>query len=264
MEKSKIYFKSCENMNEVNNESIQLMVTSPPYWNLKDYLVSNQIGYNERYNEYLNRINKVWREVFRTLKGDGIAIININTKFGRFNRISPNKSLIQIQNDFIYQMEKIGFILKDILIWHKSSGIPSKNNFSDHFEYFLIFSKNDSYKIKEDVSNFMDYRLNVKMTKSINIWNINKKAGNLAKKHMIHPAIFPVELIGRLIKMFTEEGDIVLDPFMGSGTSLIASILNERTCVGYELNNKEYLELIKFRLGDYNISLKNIDFFTQN
>lgn len=264
MERSKIYFKSCENMKEVNNESIQLMVTSPPYWNLKDYLVRNQIGYNERYKEYLIRINNVWREAFRILKKNGIAIININTKFGRFNRISPNKSLIQIQNDFISQMEKLGFILKDILIWHKSSGIPSKNNFSDHFEYFLIFSKNGLYKINKDISNFIDYKLNIKINKPLNVWNINKKAGNLAKKHMIHPAIFPVEFIDRLIKMFTEEKDLILDPFMGSGTTLIASILNKRTCVGYELNDKEYLELIKFRLRDYKISPENIDFVTQN
>lgn len=263
MEKSRIYFKSCEDMSEIENESIQLMVTSPPYWKLKDYLVSNQIGYNERYYKYISRLLRVWNEVFRIVKKDGISIININTKLGRFNQKSPNKSLIQIQNDFIKQMESLGFILKDILIWHKSSGIPSKNNFSDHFEYFLIFSKNNLFKLNKEVENYFDYKLNL-INYPVNIWNINKKAGNLARKHMTHPAIFPVEFIERLIKIFTSEGDVVLDPFIGSGTTLIASILNNRNCVGYELNSKEYLELIKFRLMDYNVPAGKVKFFTQN
>lgn len=246
---SKIYFKSCEDMSDIKSNIIDLVITSPPYWDLKNYESDDQIGYKENYNEYLKRIDKVWKECCRCLKNNGLFIININTK-------SENGSLKMIPRDFISQLEKYNYKLRDILYWHKSSAIPQINNFGDHFEYFLIFSNKTNIKVKGH--NFFDYKMDI--AKKINIWNVKKKFGSVGKKYMIHPAVYPVEFIERLIKIFSNEGGIVLDPFLGSGTTLIASVLNNRKCLGYELNNNEYKKLIEQRLEEYSIDKSKIDF----
>lgn len=235
-------------MRDIEDNFIQMMVTSPPYWDLKNYQVANQIGYKEDYKTYMGRLLNVWRETYRVLKNDGVAIININTK-------SKKSSLVLIPLDFIKQMENIGFIHKDILIWHKSSGIPRVKNFGDHFEYFLIFSKNNEFKCNREMEIKTRYVVDDANTDQlINMWNINKKFGSIGKKYSkVHPALFPVNFIKRLIKLFTDEGDIVLDPFLGSGTTLYAAVKTARTCYGYELNKKDYGPLINGRLKEDNI-----------
>ncbi|MFH1824231.1 MAG: site-specific DNA-methyltransferase [Candidatus Firestonebacteria bacterium] len=245
----KIFFKSSESMEEISDNCVKMMITSPPYWNLKNYEVDNQIGYKEDYKTYLNRVYKVWKETFRVLTDDGIAIININTK-------SYKKNLVLIPYDFIKQMEKIGFRIRDVHYWHKSSGIPRPSNLGDHFEYFLIFTKSDKYSIND--FSFFDYKINKKIPK-INIWNINKKFGSVGKKFMVHPAIFPVPYIKRMIEIFTNPEEIILDPFLGSGTSLIAAELAKRRCIGFELNKEGYLPMIKDRLEEDNLSIKNVE-----
>ena len=245
-------------MSDIEDKSVQLMVSSPPYWNLKNYQVENQIGYRENYQTYLRRILKVWEETRRKLRDDGVAIININTK-------SDKSSLVLIPYDFINQLQGIGFIFKDLLIWHKSSGIPRQRNFGDHFEYFLIFSKNDDFKCNRDMEITTRYKVdNVNTDQLINTWNINKKFGSIGKKYSkIHPALFPVKFIMRLIRLFTDEEDIVLDPFLGSGTTLLAATKTNRNCYGYELNKKDYGPLIEGRLHEENIPVENtIEFYS--
>ena len=95
--------------------------------------------------------------------------------------------------------------MRDILYWHKSSAIPQINNFGDHFEYFLLFSK--SSKIKKNDYNYFDYQM--KSIEKSNIWNVKKKFGSVGKKYMVHH--FPVEFISRLINIFSNEGDISFD-----------------------------------------------------
>ncbi len=250
---SKVFFKTSEDMCDIEDESVQLMVTSPPYWNLKNYRVENQIGYKEDYETYLGRILTIWKETYKKLKENGVAIININTK-------SFKQSLVLIPYAFIKQMESIGFIHKDILIWHKSSGIPRQRNFGGHFEYFLIFSKNDDFKLKQDVKLESRYKVDGFDSKLlINSWNINKKFGSIGKKYSkVHPALYPVKFIMNLIKLFTDEGDLVLDPFLGSGTTLLAASKTGRSCYGYELNEKDYGPLIKGRLIDEGVSIEGI------
>jgi len=251
---NKVYFKTSEKMSEVESKTIQMVVTSPPYWDLKNYRVENQIGYDEDYEKYLGRLYKVWKECFRVLKDNGVTWININTK-------SYDKSLVLIPFDFIKQMKSIGFYFKDILIWHKSSGIPSQKNLNDHFEYFLLFTKNKiNFKNYNIFNNYFDYKLD-KIVNYVPIWNINKKFGSVGKKFMIHPAIFPVEFIERLINIFTDKEDVILDPFLGSGTTLIAAIKNSRNCIGYELNKDDYKQLIISRLKNYKIPLEKVIFY---
>lgn len=245
----KIIFNTCEDMSYIGKDKAKLVVTSPPYWNLKDYESDNQIGYKENYDTYLSRMMQVWEECANCLHDDGVFIININTK-------SENKSLKLIPNEFIKQLKTLNWILRDTLYWHKSSAIPQVNNFGDHFEYFLIFTKNPSLVTNND--QFFDYKMD--HINNYNSWNINKKFGSVGKKYMIHPAVFPVRLIERLILIFSEENDLIVDPFLGSGTSLIASHNTKRRFVGYELNNEEYTRLIKDRLTEYSVDLNLVDF----
>lgn len=224
---AKVVFNTSENMNKIKDKTVKLVVTSPPYWDLKDYFKENQIG-KEDYNTYSERMYKVWQECYKKLKSDGSMWININV------RVRENKP-IYLPKLFIKQCKEIGFKLRGILIWHKSSGIPTnKKNIVDRHEYVLIFTKGEKNTIKSFyINKYSDYK-NDKLNGGL-IWNINRKAGSVGKK-TIHPAIYPTELINRIIDLSTEEEDLVLDPFLGSGTSLIAALNNNRNFIGYEFN----------------------------
>lgn len=224
----KVIFKTSEDMSFVPDGSVKLAVTSPPYWNLKDYFKEGQIG-QEDYQTYLSRIKTVWEECFKKLRSDGSLWININIRV-------QNGKIIPIPHDIIKMCKEIGFFYKGIVIWHKSSGIPTGDkNIVDRHEYVLVFSKSESFVVKSsELRSFSDYK-----NDSINsgaFWNINRKAGSVGKKY-IHPAIYPNELVSRIIKLTTDEGDLVSDPFLGSGTTMIAALLNNRSCIGYEYNS---------------------------
>lgn len=250
----KVYFTSSENI-PVKSNSIQLVVTSPPYWDLKNYFKKGQIG-QESYDEYLNRLNQVWSESLRVLKDDGTIWVNVNIR-------TKNGVPYFIPTDIIEQFKKLNSHLVDIVIWHKSSSIPVRdNNLTDKYEVFLCFSKSETPKIKTGIlKKFNEYK-NSMISGGI-IWNINRKAGSVGKK-MVHPAIYPIELIDRVIQVSTDNGDKILDPFLGSGTSLISAIKNHRDGVGIEFNEK-FKELIDYRISkevnetDFNIEYKEID-----
>jgi len=235
----KVHFKSSEKMKEVKKESVQCVVTSPPYWDLKNYNVDGQIGYKESYEEYHSRLEIVWKECYRVLKKDGSFWINVHSKM-------HNSKMYLIPLDIIKSLNKIGFYLKDILIWHKSSGIPSgEKRFGQHFEYILFFVKDKkNFKFrKESLDSIIDYKIE-NLTSIGDVWNIKKKAGSIGKD-MSHPAIFPVEMIRRIINVSTDKADVVLDPFLGSGTTTLAAMELYRSSIGYELNEKDYKPLIE-------------------
>ena len=244
-----------ELVKQVEPASIDLLVTSPPYWDLKNYFKKGQIG-QESYDEYLNRLNQVWSESLRVLKDDGTIWVNVNIR-------TKNGVPYFIPTDIIEQFKKLNSHLVDIVIWHKSSSIPVRdNNLTDKYEVFLCFSKSETPKIKTGIlKKFNEYK-NSMISGGI-IWNINRKAGSVGKK-MVHPAIYPIELIDRVIQVSTDNGDKILDPFLGSGTSLISAIKNHRDGVGIEFNEK-FKELIDYRISkevnetDFNIEYKEID-----
>ncbi len=249
-DQSKIFFDTSEKMHQLKDESIDIMITSPPYWDLKNYYKKGQIG-QETYQEYLDRLKQVWKETYRVLKNSGSMWININTR-------TKNKKPILIPQDIIKQANELGFYLKDIIIWHKSSGIPThKYNLVDRFEYFLWFTKSNDFIINtEYLGNIKDYKNN-DLNKGL-IWNINRKAGSVGKNY-IHPAIYPIKLIDRIIELNSHINGVVLDPFLGSGTTLISALKNRRSCIGYEYN-EEFIPLIKHRLEKENISINEIEF----
>lgn len=223
---AKVIWGTSEDMSMLGDESVDLVVTSPPYWDLKDYFKKGQIG-QESYQQYLDRLETVWKGCYDKLRENGSFWLNINIRV-------KNNHVILIPRDFVQQCKRIGFHYKGVLIWHKSSGIPTHDkNIVDRHEYVLVFSKSDHLSLNDDILSFADY-CNEKMNGGL-FWNINRKAGSVGK-HYIHPAIYPNELVERIVKCASSEGDMVMDPFLGSGTTMIASILEGRSCVGFEYN----------------------------
>jgi len=238
----RIINRTSENMIELKNEEIDLIVTSPPYWDIKNYGVSNQIGYKESYELYLSRIYKVWKECYRVLNKNGTFWLNINNKMHK-------RSLKLIHYDFYKQCIKLGFKLWDIIIWHKSvSGPAPSNNLTDKFEYVLVFYKNPGFYFKKSYENeFCDYKIkNINLMG--NVWNINRFWGNIGEDYP-HPAMYPDELIERILQYGSIEKDLVLDPFIGSGTTLIVSKRLGRSCIGYEINT-DYSQILQHRLHE--------------
>lgn len=235
--KGKVLFKSSEDMSDIEDATVSAVVTSPPYWNLKDYFKEGQIG-QESYDVYLQRMKKVWQECYKKLSPNGCLWININI------RVQDGK-VISIPHDFVKMCRELGFYYKGIYIWHKSSGIPtSDKNIVDRHEYILLFTKCQDYHVDPSAeASFSDYK-----NDAINggaFWNINRKAGSVGKKY-IHPAIYPNELVTRIIRSSTKAGELVVDPFLGSGTSLISALKCGRAFVGYEYN-EGFKELMQSR-----------------
>ena len=248
-----VIFGSSEDMSAIPAHSVKVVITSPPYWDLKDYFKKGQIG-QEPYPEYLERMRTVWKNCYEKLSDDGSLWLNINIRV-------KNGRVILIPKDFIEQCTETGFHYKGILIWHKSSGIPTHDrNIVDRHEYVLIFSKKTDFSVSDAMRKFADYK-NTDINGGL-FWNINRKAGSVGK-HYIHPAIYPDELVRRIVECVTEEGDTVLDPFLGSGTTLIASVLERRNCIGYEYN-EGFEDLILGRvqsevgmMPDFDLTLKH-------
>ena len=234
---------SCENMKDIPNNSLHLMITSPPYNVSKEY--DNDLSLNE----YLNLLKNCFAETYRVLVDGGRACINI-ANIGR-------KPYIPLSDYISKIMIEIGFNMRGEIIWNKSAGagistawgsFQSASNpiLRDVHEYILIFSKGN-YKRERD-KNEKELRKDnitkeefIEWTKSV--WTMNTESA----KRIGHPAPFPEELPNRLIKLFSFTNDIVIDPFMGSGTTAIAAIKNNRNFVGYEIN-KEYINLANNRI----------------
>lgn len=238
-----IIASSCENMKDIPNNSLHLMITSPPYNVSKEY--DNDLSLNE----YLNLLKNCFAETYRVLVDGGRACINI-ANIGR-------KPYIPLSDYVSKIMIEIGFNMRGEIIWNKSAGagistawgsFQSASNpiLRDVHEYILIFSKGN-YKRERDKEEKELRKDNITKEEFIewtkSVWTMNTESA----KRIGHPAPFPEELPNRLIKLFSFTNDIVIDPFMGSGTTAIAAIKNNRNFVGYEIN-KEYINLANNRI----------------
>ncbi len=242
-------------MKEIPDESVHLIITSPPYWQLKDYGNGRQIGFNDSYEEYINNLNLVWNECHRILHKGCRLCINIGDQFARSVYYGRYK-IIPIRTEIIKFCESAGFDYMGAIIWQKvttchttggatvmgSFPYPRSGILKLDYEFILIFKKYGnppkvSTEIKEQ-SKLTQKEWNLYFTGH---WNF---PGEKQDKHL---AMFPEELPKRLIKMFSFVGDTVLDPFLGSGTtSLTAKNLN-RNSIGYEIN-EDFLPIIKEKL----------------
>ena len=235
----KIIFKNSVNIDNIKEKSVKLVITSPPYWDLKDYDNKNQIGRGESYKNYIENLTNVWKKCISILSDDGSIWINVNTRNikGKFYNIA---------NDICDSLNKLNVINFETIIWHKSSGIPvGQKNFSDRFEYILGFKKDNNKNINlyDDIGS--DYLFD-ENKQNLNIWNMNRPSGSISKG-VPHPAMYPIELPRRIIRRFSDTSDIILDPFLGSGSTTAASILENRNSFGYELN-KDYKKIISLQI----------------
>jgi len=248
---NKIFCKSCENMSEIPDNSIHLMVTSPPYNVGKEY--DGNLSLNE-YREFLKR---VFKETYRVLVPGGRVCINV-ANLGR-------KPYIPIHRYIIEDMQEIGFLMRGEIIWDKgNSASPSTawgtylkaNNpvLRDIHEYILIFCKDTFTRVNPNKrKSTMSSDEFLEFTKSV--WRFPAERASKVG----HPAPFPVELPYRLIQLYTFEGEIILDPFVGSGTTCIAALKIKRKYIGYEIE-KKYCELAENRIKQFlqeNITLFN-------
>jgi len=252
----RIIIRDSRQMDEVSDESVHLVVTSPPYWQLKDYGSRAQIGYNDSYEEYVNNLNIVWNECERVLHSGCRLCVNIGDQFARSVYYGRYK-VIPIRTEIIKFCETVGFDYMGAVIWQKvttthttgganvmgSYPFPRNGILKLDYEFILIFKKYGgapkvSREIKEQ-SKMTGEEWNQYFTGH---WNF---PGEKQDKHL---AMFPLELPLRLIKMFSFVGDTVLDPFLGSGTTTLAARNLARNSVGYEIN-RDFLPVIKEKAG---------------
>ena len=252
----KIINGDCRQMNLLSDESVHLIITSPPYWQLKDYGTENQIGFHESYESYINNINLVWKESYRVLHPGCRLCINIGDQFARSVYYGRYK-VIPIRTEIIKFCETIGFDYMGAVIWQKvttcnttggatimgSFPYPRNGILKLDYEFILLFKKQgmppQPNKEQKELS---------AMTKDE--WN-TYFSGHwyfAGAKQDGHIAMFPDELPSRLIKMFAFAGDTVLDPFLGSGTTSLAARNLGRNSVGYEIN-PDFIPIVKDKLN---------------
>jgi len=242
-------------MKEVEDESVHLIITSPPYWQLKDYGNGKQIGFNDSYEEYINNLNLVWNECHRILHKGCRLCINIGDQFARSVYYGRYK-VIPIRTEIIKFCETVGFDYMGAVIWQKvttchttggatvmgSFPYPRSGILKLDYEFILIFKKlGISPKVSKQIKEQSKLTQEEWNQYFAGHWNF---PGEKQDKHL---AMFPEELPRRLIKMFSFVGDTVLDPFLGSGTTCLAAKNLMRNSIGYEINN-DFLTIIKEKL----------------
>ncbi len=243
---NKHFCHSSEHMIELPDSSVHLMITSPPYNVTKEY------DNNLNLEEYLSLLKNVWKETYRVLVSGGRACINV-ANLGR-------KPYIPLHSYIIKDMLEIGFYMRGEIIWNKASSASPSTAWGswlsaanpvlrDIHEYILIFSKDTfthSRKGKESTITKDEF---LEWTKSV--WTFPA----VSAKMIGHPAPFPEELPSRLIKLYSFKYDVVLDPFLGSGTTSLAAVKNSRNYIGYD-TNKKYIELANRRVAEYKSQIK--------
>ncbi len=252
----KIIIGDSRKMIEVPDESVHLIITSPPYWQLKDYGDERQIGFHDSYEEYINNLNLVWSECHRILHKGCRLCINIGDQFARSVYYGRYK-VIPIRTEIVKFCEQAGFDYMGAIIWQKvttthttggatvmgSFPYPRNGILKIDYEFILIFKKCGNppkvYEKVKEQSKLTQKEWNEYFTGH---WNF---PGEKQDKHL---AVFPEELPGRLIKMFSFVGDTILDPFLGSGTTSLAARKLNRNSIGYEIN-EAFLPVIKGKIG---------------
>ena len=252
----KIIFADARSLREVPDRSIHLVVTSPPYWQLKDYENGGQIGFNDSYEDYINNLNLVWSECSRVLHDGCRLCINIGDQFARSVYYGRYK-IIPIRTEIIRFCETIGLDYMGAVIWQKvttcnttggatvmgSFPYPRNGILKLDYEFILVFKKQGTPpKVSPSAKEGSALTTEEWNAYFYGHWNFP------GEKQVDHIAVFPEELPRRLIRMFSFVGETVLDPFLGSGTTTLAAMNLSRQSVGYEIN-AEYENIIRGRLG---------------
>jgi len=283
-----------DTIKQIKSKSVQCTVTSPPYWGLRDYGTDEQLGLEETPDEYVENMVKVFREVKRVLRDDGILWLNLGDSYagncsrasnngragfgkkreGVFKKIGKdlkNKDLVGIPWRVAFALQADGWYLRQDIIWHKPNPMPEsvQDRCTKSHEYIFLMSKSEKYfydadaikdrstdsyngnrgKLKKrnktqsamgDRVFNIEYNENLKVNKR-SVWTINTQSFKDA-----HFAVFPEKLPELCIKAGSKKGDIVLDPFFGSGTTGWVAQRLGRKWIGCELN-KDYIKIAKKR-----------------
>ena len=237
-----LYCQSSLDMHQVPDDCVALMVTSPPYNVGKDY------DEDLTHDEYLDLLAGVLQETYRVLEPGGRVAINV-ANLGRKPYLALNHLVAGLLND-------LGFLLRGEIIWQKAQGAggscawgswqSAKNpTLRDLHEYVLVASKGTyrRMRIGEDTIERDEF-----LAATLSVWNIPPASA----KRVGHPAPFPVGLPRRLIDLYTFRGDLVLDPFVGSGSTAVAAVESERHYIGYD-TVQEYLDLAAARVADADV-----------
>lgn len=245
---NKIFCKSSENMNELPDNSIHLMITSPPYNVGKEY--DNDLTLED----YRKLLYKVFKETYRVLVPGGRVCINV-ANLGR-------KPYLPLHSYLIEEMDKIGFLMRGEIIWNKASSASqsfawgswlsaANPTLRDIHEYILVFSKGRYDRQKTNKKSTITKEEFMEFTKSV--WTFPAERASRVN----HPAPFPIELPYRLIQLYSFESDIILDPFVGSGTTCIAALKTIRKYVGYDID-KNYCKIAERRIEIFKINIPSL------
>ena len=234
----RVWGHSAEDMHELPPNSVALMVTSPPYHVGKDY------DSDVSFDDHLALLDRVFTETYRVLEPGGRAVVNV-ANLGR-------KPYISVSSRIAVMMEDIGFLMRGEIIWRKGKAASGSTAWGswmsatnpvlrDVHEYCLVFNKGRFDRVRRgrstiDKQEFLDATLSV--------WDLQPESAN----RVGHPAPFPVALPRRFIELFTYEGDLVLDPFIGSGTTAVAAIETGRHYAGYE-TDADYVHMAEERIA---------------
>jgi len=245
-------------MREVEDSSVNLVVTSPPYWNVKDYGHPQQIGLYDTYHQFILKLNEVWCECYRVLKGGGRLCINvadIHTSAKRYGR----SVVMPIHSDIIqFCVHVLGFNYMDTFVWVKggvnikgsggasitlgSYPYPPNGCIRQRTEYILVFKKQGKRAIPPALKEASKLTLDEWKVFLDNVWQLQPV------RQKSHCAMFPEDIPYRLVRLFSAVGDTVLDPFLGSGTTMKVCSELDRNCIGYEIN-EAFLPVIKEKVG---------------
>lgn len=270
---NKVFYRDARKMSELPDNSIQLIITSPPYFNIKDYSldgyqknkngekIRGQIGDIQNYKRYIDEMLKVWKECERVLKPNGKLVVNtpLMPMLKKNLTTHYNRHIFDINSDIEYSiLNNSNLFLLDVYIWNRTNpskklmfgSYPYPRNFyaQNTIEFITVYVKdglpenNMPKEIKEKSK--LSEKEWIEFTKQI--WNIpipNKN--DLAFGE--HSAIMPEEIVRRCIRLYTYVGELVLDPFTGSGTTLKVAKELKRNYVGYEIS-KNYEKVIKLKL----------------
>ena len=232
------------NLSLIQDKSVHLIITSPPYWQLKDYGTDNQIGFHDSYEGYINNLNMVWSECNRILHDGCRLCINIGDQFARSVYYGRYK-VIPIRTEIIRFCETLGMDYMGAIIWQKQTTMnttgggaimgsfpyPRNGILKIDYEFILIFKKQG----KAPIPTIEQKKLSEMTKEEWNAFFASHWTFGGAKQDG-HIAVFPEELPHRLIKMFSFAGETVFDPFMGSGTTALAARNLQRNSIGYEIN----------------------------
>lgn len=262
MTEHRIIFGDSRSLNEIKDKSVQLIITSPPYWQLKDYGTEDQIGFNDSYEEYINNLNLVWQECYRVLSDGCRMCINIGDQFARSVYYGRYK-VIPIRTEIIRFCESLGMDYMGAIIWQKTTTMntsgggaimgsfpyPRNGILKMDYEFILLFKKlgNAPKPTKEQKERSIISKEEWGQYFSSH-WNFN------GVKQYEHIAMFPEELPRRLIKMFSFAGETVFDPFAGSGTTSLAAKHLGRNSIGYEIN-RSFAPIIRSKLCEEQLFL---------